>query len=216
MMKMVGLTLTMLMALGLGGCGDDDAAGEEGGGNGTGAGTGGGAGRGSTSSGSTADDIAMCMMMGTSGTSDCEGIDEYTACVQEACDAQYKTCLGQNYESGDFSGGMCESLADCTETASDPCTCDADAECINCFIENLVSCSMTCPLPDCTGGGGGGSAGAGGLPSSDKTCDDLEACCNSLDGATKDACLMNYNLIKGSGDLVCSAAYSVYAAAGCN
>jgi hypothetical protein len=219
-MKKLGLALVLLATLGLGACGDDDGAGsEEGGGTSSGAGTSGGAGRAGsgsgaragstgsgTSSGSTADDIAMCMMMGTSNDSDCEGLDEYTSCVMNACEDEYKTCLGDDYLSGDFSGGMCESLADCTETAADPCTCDADAECINCFIENLVSCAMTCPLPSCTGGGGG-AAGAGAI-SLDKTCDDLKDCCEAKSGSDKMVCDQTYMTIMGIGDIACSGAWS--------
>lgn len=215
-MKKLGLALAMLTTLGLGACGDDDGGGAQGDGSSGGSGSGGGprAGSGSVSTGNTADDIAMCMMMGSTGSPDCEGIDEYTTCVMEACEQEYETCLGPNYLQGDFSGGMCESLAECTETASDPCTCDADSECINCFIDNLVSCSMTCPLPDCSGGGG--TAGSGGLPMSDKTCDDLQECCNSLDGQAMTACLAQYDAIKGAGDAACGIAYSALAGLGCN
>ena len=222
MTKKFGLALAILLAFGLGGCGDDDGGGEGGGSSGTSGGAGrpsgggaglGSAGSGSTSTGNTADDIAMCMMMGSTGTTDCEGIDEYTECVQEACADEYETCLGPNYKSGNFSGGMCESLADCTEMADDPCSCDADAECINCFVDNLVSCSQTCPLPSC--GGGGGTAGTGSVPQSDKTCDDLEACCMSLDDQIGMACLMQFDAIKSAGNVACSAAYSAYAMLGC-
>jgi hypothetical protein len=51
---------------------------------------------------------------------------------------------------------------------------------------------------------------------SDKTCDDLEACCNSLDDAIGDACLMQLNAIKSAGDVACGAAYSAYPQLGCN
>jgi hypothetical protein len=218
-MKKLGLALAMLVTLGLGACGDDDGGGAEGDGSSGGGGSGSGsaprAGSGSSSTGNTADDIAMCMMMGTTGSPDCEGIDEYTTCVMEACEEEYETCLGPNYLQGDFSGGMCESLAECTETAADPCMCDADSECVNCFVDNLVSCAMTCPLPNC--GGGGGTAGSGGLPSSDKTCDDFKDCCDSLDGQAMTSCLAQYDGIKAAGDAACGIAYSTLGTAlGCD
>src|SRR5690349_3053386 len=33
---------------------------------------------------------------------------EYVECAQTECASQYQECLGAGYESGDFSGGACE------------------------------------------------------------------------------------------------------------
>jgi hypothetical protein len=205
------------------GSGSSGSGGSPGGGGTTGGGgtPGGGGTTGSGMvSGSPAEKASMCAAMQMGGMdSNCEGVDEYVSCVQTACDAGYKTCLGANYKSGDFSGGMCESFGDCLASATD-CSCTPDGTCMSCFVSNLVSCALSCPLPMCTAGGAGtGMAGGGagtGAATGGKTCDDLEACCNSLDEAIKMTCLMQLGVVKAAGDVACSAAYSAYASLGCN
>lgn len=228
MTKKLGLALAVLSSLGLFGCGDDDGGGGGGSGNGSGAGTSGGAGRagstgggsgsgGSSStgsgSGSSTGDAASCLMTMTGNTSniDCD-LTDYSDCVVDTCGDEIGACLGADWESGDFGGSLCEAL--CAAPGSVP-----PGECLNCLLD-LSQCSSNCELPACAlegagGAGGSGAAGAGGLPASDKTCDDLEACCNSLDAQIMNACLMQFDLIKGQGDAACGAVYSGFAALGC-
>jgi hypothetical protein len=208
------------------GCGGDDDDGA--GGNG-----------GKKSSNLSAADVAggACEMMSGGDDSECKGVDEYSECTQNKCAAEYKTCLGAGYAKGDFSGGKCETYFSCINDSKDKCQndCERDAACTACFVSTLATCvaSAGCTYPTCTTGGnagkgsatGGGSGGSGESGKSggtagitgtgNKTCKELESCCNSLPASQKEPCVLAYNNAKGLGDAACSGVYSVFGALGC-
>jgi hypothetical protein len=204
------------------GCGgdDDDGAGGNGGGK--------------TGSKLSAAAVAggACQMMGDD--TECKGIDEYSACLQDKCAAEYKQCLGAGYLKGDFSGGKCETYLSCVTGEDDSChnDCTRDAECTNCMVGMIATCTLGagCTAPTCTtkssgnagkgsttngsgGSSGGGTAGISGT--GNKTCKDLESCCNSLPASQKEPCLQAYNAVKGVGDAGCSGVYATFSALGC-
>jgi len=159
-MKLYGILLG-LVALGTVACGgddDDDGGGGSGasagstasGKGGTGSGKGGSDSGGSDSGGTTSsggttgagcDPVEQVDMM----ASECPAYDE---CMQTACQAEYATCLGENYLEGDFSGGQCEGVftciqeCDCEETCSQSCVLEDEA-CFGCFF-TFVDCSADC------------------------------------------------------------------------
>jgi hypothetical protein len=156
----------LLLALGLSvstqGCGDDDS-GDDGDGSGNSGSGNAGSGSGNSGSGSTSDPddaIAECMveqMMGTS-TTDCDGIEEYSACVEDMCDVQDCTNRG------------CQTYFDCVQDAEDPCMPTGCAlptgDCAACLAD-----VGTCTLDNCFELIMCGETAAGGA------CDELDGCC---------------------------------------
>jgi hypothetical protein len=148
----------------------------------------------------------------------------YSDCVINACDAQYKSCLGNDYKSGTF-GGPCASYFSCVTKCG--CTdqacrtaCMIPAECQTCIVGQLAPCVVgaACTAPTCNGGSGGagGAGGAGGGGGGGGTCADLAACCAAMTNAQiKMACMAQYNAVKGAGgDPACNSVVSAYRAAG--
>jgi hypothetical protein len=147
----------------------------------------------------------------------CTGMEAYTSCVQTMCDAQYRTCMGDNYRQGDFTGSPCEAFLTCTTNAPDPCNadCTQDAECQDC-LTNVGQCATACiSLLDC----GAGSLPEGGLDLPDasvpnidlnKTCDDLSTCCASLPSAEQASCESTLTQLRSFGDAACASAYASY------
>jgi hypothetical protein len=163
------LLLALGLSLSIQGCGDDDEGGDDGSNNNAGTGNAGrggsgsgnaGSGSGNAGSGNVDDAIAECMaeeMMG-GVTTDCDGIDEYSACVEDMCSVQ------------DCASRGCQAYFDCVEDAEDPCMptgctlptgdCAAClAEVGTCMVENCVSLIM---CGETTPGG---------------ACDQLDDCC---------------------------------------
>lgn len=145
----------------------------------------------------------------TAGDAGCTGLVEYQACVAMSCKATYETCLGKNYQSGDYSGSVCEAYARCNTEAADPCNadCTIDEACQTCFADfsncatqcvSLLDCGGLTTFPDAGDIGGG------------KTCADLDACCASLSGDTKASCEMYADQIRPSGDMFCGAAVPAF------
>lgn len=151
-----------------------------------------------------------------SSCTDQAAVNAYSACIQGACAAEYKQCLGPDWESGTF-GGDCKDLmecasqcTDCDQSCIDACTGKYLAgACQGCFTGPLASCAVgaitggTCQIP--CGPDLGGTSGA---------CADLEACCNSLSAAEQTSCLSTYAQLKVGGDIACSAALSGYKSSG--
>ena len=54
-----------------------------------------------------------------------------------------------------------------------------------------------------------------GAGASDKTCDDLKACCDMLEGMNMMVCTQAYDAIKSSGDAACGQIYSSLGPLGC-
>lgn len=175
---------TLVLALGLclstQACGDDDDS-EDGdssndsgsGGSGARSGSGGsgragsgsgraGSGSGTSGSGSVDEDIARCMAQqggggGGGAMPNCEGIDEYSECVQDMCSAQ--DCMDEG----------CADYFGCVEDAADPCRptgCTPSSACTMCLTD-----TSTCALDNCLDLLQCGETAAGGA------CDQLDDCC---------------------------------------
>ena len=98
----------------------------------------------------------------------------YSTCVQNACDASYRTCLGPNYRTGSYSGPCgayynCFGACACNDTACILACGLPVAECQTCLL-TIQTCTNTCTQPACfsttgtggtSGGGTGGRAGGG-------------------------------------------------------
>jgi hypothetical protein len=142
---------------------------------------------------------------------------DYTSCVETACDSNYKTCFGQNYKEGDFSGSPCEAYVECAQGCDCDTSCllncynNASTECSNCF-GSFTTCAGSCSdeLNACAGGGLGGSGSGGTGNTGSGTCDDLQDCCDSLGSDQKPSCEALYNATKAGGDQACGAVYSTY------
>jgi hypothetical protein len=166
----------LLLALGLSlpiqGCGDDDESGDDDSNNNAGTGNAGrgssgsgsgnsGSGSGNAGSGDVDDAIAECMaedmMMGGS-TTDCDGIEEYSDCVQDMCSVQ--DCMSRG----------CQAYFDCVADAEDPCMPTGCAlptgDCAACLAD-----VGTCTLDNCFELIMCGETTAGGA------CDQLDDCC---------------------------------------
>jgi len=168
------LLLALGLSLSIQGCGDDDEGGDEGSNNNAGSGNAGrgssgsgsgnagsGSGNAGAGSGSVDDAIAECMaedmMMGGS-TADCDGIEEYSACVEDMCSVQ--DCMSRG----------CQAYFDCVEDAEDPCMptgCSLPTgDCANCLAD-----VGTCTLDNCFELIMCGETTTGGA------CDQLDDCC---------------------------------------
>lgn len=181
----------LLLALGLSvsiqGCGDDDSGDDEGddgssnagsgnaGRSGSGSGSSGngssGSGSGNAGSGNPDDAIAECMaqeMMGGGSTADCEGIEEYSECVQDMCSVQ--DCMDNG----------CEAYFDCVEDAEDPCMptgCTPTSDCTACLLD-----VGTCSADNCFDLIMCGEVTAGGA------CDQLDDCCDAQPESMRMVC----------------------------
>ena len=143
-------------------CGSDDSS-SSGGTQGAGA-SGNGGNAGNNGSRSPTGD---CSSSSSGSGGSCAGEQEYQDCMMNACDTQYKQCLGDNYQSGSF-GGQCQSEITCLMG----CSC-GDSSCeLNCYQSMSEDCKTCfeaadacvnqsgCQEPDCSSNGG--SSGAGG------------------------------------------------------
>jgi hypothetical protein len=132
----------------------------------------------------------------TSGQT-CTGEQAYNDCLTKACGAQAKTCFGNNYIKGDFTGGACSGLITCLMA----CPCDAtgdacmaqcgmtymtDATCASCTT-TLQACTTTagCVEPVCTTTGTNTSTSTS---TTGANCTALQACCATLATAEATAC----------------------------
>lgn len=152
---------------------------------------------------------------GSSTCDDQAAIDAYSTCIVDTCDAEYKQCFGESYESGTF-GGACKGLMECSrecESCDQAClqACSNqhfEGACKECITGPIASCAVsaissgTCKLPCVSTGGSGGA------------CEELEACCNSFDADEKMSCLTQYAQVKIGGDFGCSAALNTFKSGG--
>jgi hypothetical protein len=208
-------TLVLMMSLALAtGCpgGDSDgegdgnsgtggASGAGGSGSGGGGSGGGGSGTGGGNANMSPEDVASgsCDTMGGSGGTECTGIEEYQACLNDTCG--YAQCYS----------GPCADYLECLGNADDPCTaaspggeCSPSSECTSCFTTN-ANCALNCASNlDCGGSAGqGGAAGTGGLP--EGTCADLDACCATLPSAEETmTCTAAADAARMAGDSACA------------
>lgn len=183
MHKYIGSVL--VLAVVLGGCSDETGGGS--GGTGTGTGTAGAAGATSGGGGATSGGGGAAGASTTGGgagaPASCDPLSQgqnsckaYTDCAQAKCDAKYQVCLGANYKSGDFTGGVCSDFMKCVNA----CPCDdkytscqqgcfgkAGSACTSCLTTELSGCiqaNCSAELQACGSGSGAGgsSSGAGG------------------------------------------------------
>jgi len=139
----------------------------------------------------------MCLTSGVGGTMECDA-SPYLQCIARECSGVTETC-----------GAMCEALGECVAEASDVCTCPVEPDCQGCLTGMLTTCAAPCAssIPPCAFEGLD-DAGV----TSDKTCDDLLACCDAMSGTGKDDCTEQHHMLVGQGDTACG----VYAEAlGC-
>jgi len=207
--------LVLMIGLALTGCpgGDGDGedegdgnAGASGAGSGqggrSGASGGGGSGTSGGSSNMSPEDVAAGNCDMTGGETECTGVEEYMACLNDTCG--YDECYS----------GPCAAYIDCLSNADDACvaaqdgTCSPSSECTNCFISD-ANCALNCASNlQCeganagAGGTAGGAAGVGGLP--EGTCADLDACCASLPADEASNCTMVANSARMAGDFACA------------
>jgi hypothetical protein len=147
--RYVGLAIVALVAMGFGACGSSDSKETK------------KTGRSATGS---------CTAESTEGGNvTCTGQDEYDACLLAACNNEYKTCLGADYLSGNYTGTCKTETACILACACDDLSCEmncynnASADCESC-INVMMDCetNSNCTEPVCSGGGGGGSGGGDG------------------------------------------------------
>jgi hypothetical protein len=116
-------------------------------------------------------------------------------------------------------GGACDQLEDCCKDMADSVACTmvnvivagGDESC-----QSLVDFACGDGAGTAGMGGGAGDGAAGSTGGSDKTCDDLKACCDGLDNdMNKMICMQAYDAAKDSGDAFCGTVYPGLAAIGC-
>jgi hypothetical protein len=166
--------------------------------------------------------------MGTGGGGGSPECTDLAECQQRECRSEYEECVGPNADSGDF-GGVCESYMECASDCGSNGECDTDClfGCISNISDDCQSCLLAageCGAEECpdeyeacngestttttnsvtstTGGGGDG------------TCEDVEACCNSMEADAKEACLQQLEAIAAGGDQFCGLLLQSYQEAG--
>ncbi len=214
------------------GSGGTDGTGSGGTGNGSGGtdssggGTDSGNGNNGTNGNTTGGGGSNACNPGTGGGGGSEECADLSECVQRECADEYEECMGPNFASGNFSGGVCEDYAECANACQSGDDCDAGCvlECVGNISNACQSCliaagecgSESCPdeYEACEGsepttGTTGNTTGGG-----DGSCEDLEACCNSLESDAKDSCLATLDAIQQGGDQACAILLASYESAG--
>ncbi len=86
----------------------------------------------------------------------CNGVVAYEACLQDACDAEYRACLGEGYRSGAMTGPCAQSVrcaqaCACDDACLAACADQQDASCGECIRGLLHSCVARsgCAQPVC-------------------------------------------------------------------
>ena len=141
----------------------------------------------------------------------------YSTCVANACDSQYRVCLGASYRSGVFAGA-CQPWAQCLAACgcgNPGCrsTCPAQtAECATCYA-GASGCLLTCTIPSCAftaadAGTPGDARTPGDAAAADSGtgagCAGLMSCCNSIaDPGQRADCADSYDMIVSFGERAC-------------
>ena len=150
---------------------------------------------------------------GNTGFGSCseQQIKDYSQCVEQACQSQYKSCFGPDYRSGDYAG-PCADYSECLGGCScedDRCraACEQPPACTTCMA-GFSSCGLSCATKIACALPGGGDGGAG----SDEACDDLAACCESIsDDRQSLQCKMAHAQLSTFGvSAACASALNVY------
>ena len=155
-MQTLAAGMTFGLALSVAACGSDSD--DDGGGSGGSSSGGTTSGKGGTTSGkggsSSSSGGTSSSSGGTSGScnpgdptgsmGDCPA---YVECAQTACGAHYAACFGAGSESGNFSGGACETFMECSSecdcsdsTCSQTCFDNAGSACTTCLTNDIASC----------------------------------------------------------------------------
>lgn len=186
------LVLALGLCLSLQACGDDDSGGS------------GNAGSGSSGSGNVTPEEALMggcdpgMGGMTMAPVQCEGFDEYLACVEDMCDAQ-----------GCIDDPACDQYVACVEAAPDPCmnSCAPSGNCLTCFAQvGVCSFSNCLGTLTCNGMsiGGAGSGGGGGATTPGGACDQLDDCCAAQPEAMRMTCMQSASGARSAGgDATC-------------
>jgi hypothetical protein len=176
LMVVVGLAMPLIA------CGDDSGGKSKQSGDG-------GAGNGGSSKVTPEDALAgKCDMMG-SGTNDCTGVEEYTACVEDMCKPQ------------DCTATVCKDYLDCVKGADDPCKpsgCTPSGDCQSCLMD-VATCSLNkCfSLLKCKGSTGGETKAGG-------ACDQLDTCCKTQPMEVQSLCMTAASAARAAGgDKIC-------------
>ena len=130
-------------------------------------------------------------------------VEAYGACIASACDTQYKSCFGDAYASGTFSGPCgtyygCLARCSCNDNNCRQACGIASADCQLCIGNTIYPCVQMsgCTEPACTDGSVGSHP--------QLTCDDLATCCAAISDATqKSICQMEYTMAKAYGNTIC-------------
>ena len=199
--------------------GDDDDDGASAGKSAAGKGGSGSAGKGGAGSGAfDPESCSPMMMMPASLPKGCtqDQIDEYSDCINTACEPTLEACYGPDYQSGTYAGPCKDQL----ECATEKCDCNDNTcvmncpgaqMCLQCFTSKL--CGMSCKIPTC--GLDEALADSGINVDFNKTCDDVLACCAKLTGAEMTQCTDGVAMIKQAGganaEIGCAALFPVFA-----
>lgn len=196
-MKKISLVLgALVVCVAVAACGDDDSGASNKGGGGS---------------------ASTCDPANTSGgdTPECLA---YSKCEQQACDAEYKQCLGPGYASGQFGGECseymsCVAQCNCDKACTQQCFPKLAGACQTCFTGTLGACTQSncqaeqkaCSDSQKGAGGAGGTNGSGGAggTSSGAGCAELSTCCPQLQNADqKSSC---EQLVATKADAQCGA-----------
>jgi hypothetical protein len=150
---------------------------------------------------------------GSSSGQTCTGEQAYMDCAMKACGTQYKTCFGNNYAKGDFTGGTCADFIACEMN----CPCDATkatcegtctaglatatgATCMTC-LTTLSTCvtGAACTQPVCTTG-----TTTTTTTSTGTNCAALQTCCGKMADATIKAACQSAITSAGGDDATCA------------
>lgn len=181
---------------------------------------------GNGSNGSTTGGGNPCMPTGTSGSGGSAECADLGECVQRECESEYAECMGPNFASGDYDGGVCEDYLECARDCQSGDDCDTS--CVLGCLGNVGDACQTCltaagecgsescqdEYEACNDSQTSTTSGTttGGL---DGTCTDLEACCDGIDDDDmQEACLSTLEAVQENGDQACAVVLITYQSAG--
>jgi hypothetical protein len=191
---------------------------------------GGGSDNGSTSGGRSAASGGQCPA-GSSGQT-CTGEQAYQDCVMAACGTQYKACFGNNFMTGDLTGGVCADWMTCTLK----CPCDAsktacESNCTSKYLMDIATgtttpcgtCTLTlaacvsaaaCTMPVCTDAPNT-TTSTQTTTSTSTGCAGAKTCCAALTATAGAAAAQQCTAaLAGQPDAVCEQVVAVYRQAG--
>jgi hypothetical protein len=176
-----------------------------------------------TKSGGDCADLLDCYQKADDPCStDCEPSQKCMACLTANSQCTIDKCISKLQCGTREDGGACDMLEDCCKDMMDSVACTmanvivvgGDEAC-----QSIVDFACGGDGAGTAGmGGGAGDGAAGSTGGSDKTCDDLKACCDGLDDAMyKMICMDAYDAAQTDPhpDMVCGEVYPSLTAIGC-